>query len=937
MNNRPTPIILILLFVSVTTLTACIHTAQEEPTSLGDIDVVGGKEKKSAVFVKPKTDAEVRKAYTDYLNSAGIDDLSRFSALSRLAELEINASQKSSTLQPDNTADNTASDAAYELKLDRTIGLLETSLRDYPGAKNNDTLLYQLAKVYDQKGDHQSSMHQLETLTQKYPNSKYYAESQFRIAEDAFSQRDYRLAEYAYTEVIVSPENSIFYEKSLFKRGWSRFKERYYKDAADDFLNAVERHDFDAHEKLGKSELEQFNEYFRALALTFSYMGGPEEIYTYFVNRPEFRYTYYIYSTMGDIYLKQERYSDTAHIHQQFIKQYPKSENIPYSKLKIIEAWQKSGFDSKVYDAIDDFYQTYNPDSKYWVNQNENSNINRVIRRSLKKYVILISGYYHNRYQKSSAKQDFIKAETWYKRYLQYYNTYAQNDNIYFLYAELLSQRKRNEQALKYYELAAYQNELIVNKEAAYASITTSDVLYSSHPDKKEYLTKHIAYALKYSQSYPDDKNTKKLITHAIELAFKAKEYKTTIELSDIHLNSDPAKRSTYITGLKAESYFNLGEYEEAESIYSDLSDLTTSTDTHKKYTDKLALSIYKQGEKANNANDIIKAMLDYSRIADIAPHSEIASTGLYDAIALAMQHQQWKTAITHIKRFQALYPGHKLKVDVAKKLSAAYLASNQGIMAAKEFEKLSGIGENSEVKAAALWQAAEIYIKKEQPKDAISAFEKYAAKFKKPFPQYIEAMHKLTELNKQVNSYREVIKWQKNIINADRKALNNAKTDRTKFVVSAAYLELADAEKQTFDNAQLTLPLNKSLKRKKNAMQNAVKLYAKASKYKVFEMVTESTHKIASIYKSFSKALLDSERPKNLNEEELNQYEILLEDQAFPFEDKAIEFYEINLSRIKDGYYNDWITKSHERLIQLFPTRYKREPKQDVYISAIN
>lgn len=922
-----------LIIVAILSLAACKYTMNDEPTSLGDIDIVGGKGAQNKVFVKPKTESEVRKAYTDYLNSAGIDDLFRFSALSRLAELEISASQKSTSQEPSAIKNETESDAAYERKLNRTIELLETSLHDYPEAKNNDTLLYQLAKVYDQKGEHQHSIYQLKKLTQQYPNSKFYVEAQFRIAEDAFSQRDYRTAEYSYTEVIVSPENSIFYEKSLFKRGWSRFKERYYKDAADDFLNAVAWHDFDEHEKLDKTELEQFNEYFRALALTFSYMGGPEEIHTYFANRPEFRYTYYIYSTMGDIYLKQERFSDTAHIHQQFIKQYPKSDNIPYSKLKIIEAWQKSGFDSKVYDAIDDFYITYNPKSKYWVNQNENSNINRVIRRSLKKYVILISGYYHNTYQKSGIKKDFEKAELWYKRYLQYYSTYAQNDNIYFLYAELLSQRKQHDNAFKYYEMAAYQNDLIVNKEAAYASIFTSDTLYSSHPEKKEYLTKHIAYALKYAQSYPDEKNTQKLITHAIELAFKAKEYKTTIELSDIYLSANPATQKTYINSLKAESYFNLGEFTEAESIYSEL--IASSPGGDK--LDKLALAIYKQGEAAGQANDIAKAIQDYSRISDVAPRSEIASTGLYDAIALAMQHQQWNAAITHIQRFQSLYPNHKLKIDVAKKLSAAYLASNQGIKAAKEFEKLSGIGNNSEVKAAALWQAAEIYIKKDQTKDAIHAFEKYAAKFQKPFPQYIEAMYKLTDLNKKINSQENVEKWQKNIISADRKALNNVKTDRTKFVVSSAYLELADSEKQKFDSAKLTLPLKKSLKRKKGAMQNAVKLYAKASKYKAFEIVTESTHKIASIYKAFSKALLDSDRPPNLNEEELNQYEILLEDQAFPFEDKAIEFYEINLSRIKDGYYNDWITKSHERLIQLFPTRYKREPKQDVYISAIN
>ena len=74
--------------------------------------------------------------------------------------------------------------------------------------------------------------------------------------------------------------------------------------------------------------------------------------------------------------------------------------------------------------------------------------------------------------------------------------------------------------------------------------------------------------------------------------------------------------------------------------------------------------------------------------------------------------------------------------------------------------------------------------------------------------------------------------------------------------------------------------------------MQTAVKLYGHASKYKIYAVTTEATYSIALIYKDFSKALLDSDRPKRLNAEELDQYEILLEDQAFPFEDKAIEFF---------------------------------------------
>ena len=356
---------------------------------------------------------------------------------------------------------------------------------------------------------------------------------------------------------------AVFYEKSLFKRGWARFKQQYYTAAVDDFLQAVLYHDFDEFEKLNVSEREQFDEYFRAVGLTFSYLGGADSLYDYFKGQADFKYTYHTYAMVSNIYLKQERYSDAVNTHQQFIKHYPNSTNIPYSQLKIIEIWKDSGFIQKVYNSIEDFYVQYNPSSRYWQKQNENSRVNRVIRRSLKEYVVLMTGYYHNKYQKSASNADYNNSEKWYKRYLEHYQSYANKDNIYFLYAELLSQKKLNKEALKYYELAAYDNDIIVHKDAAFACIVSSDRLLSKNKDNIEYINKHIYYALKYAQQYPTDAVTQELITHAAEVAYQAKNYKTTIELADISLVNKPLQPNIYIKGVKAESYFQLGEYVE--------------------------------------------------------------------------------------------------------------------------------------------------------------------------------------------------------------------------------------------------------------------------------------------------------------------------------------------------------------------------------------
>jgi hypothetical protein len=54
-----------------------------------------------------------------------------------------------------------------------------------------------------------------------------------------------------------------------------------------------------------------------------------------------------------------------------------------------------------------------------------------------------------------------------------------------------------------------------------------------------------------------------------------------------------------------------------------------------------------------------------------------------------------------------------------------------------------------------------------------------------------------------------------------------------------------------------------------------------------------------------------------------LEQYEILLEEQAYPFEEKAIEIHEVNAQRAWQGVYDQWVQSSLKSLQTLLPGRY--------------
>ena len=72
-----------------------------------------------------------------------------------------------------------------------------------------------------------------------------------------------------------------------------------------------------------------------------------------------------------------------------------------------------------------------------------------------------------------------------------------------------------------------------------------------------------------------------------------------------------------------------------------------------------------------------------------------------------------------------------------------------------------------------------------------------------------------------------------------------------------------------------------------------------------------------------------------NLIEEQLEEYELLLEEQAFPFEEKAIAIHLANFRRIPAGTYDEPTRKSLQVLGELMPFRYARAGSSDAHVEV--
>ena len=80
----------------------------------------------------------------------------------------------------------------------------------------------------------------------------------------------------------------------------------------------------------------------------------------------------------------------------------------------------------------------------------------------------------------------------------------------------------------------------------------------------------------------------------------------------------------------------------------------------------------------------------------------------------------------------------------------------------------------------------------------------------------------------------------------------------------------------------------------------------------------------------------MDSERPHNLDAMALEQYDLLLEEQTFPFEEKAIELYQANTARAAEGVWDEWVEKSFAALAGLMPARYAKMERSEDVVTAM-
>jgi len=880
------------------------------------------------------SESEAISAYRAFLASADDTD-ERPQAMRRIADLNLEKD-----VMPEAGATTLQLPEAHE-----SIELYQNVLTLYPEREDNDSVLYQLARAYEMDGQPQQSLQTLTRLVNDYPDSDYLLEAQFRRGEILFVQTDYEQAVQAYQIVVNSGEGSPFYRQSLYKTGWSYFKLSLLNDSLDAFtvLLDMELQDPESGvaqlDGLSRTHRELVDDTLRVVSLSFSYGEGANGVAAYYRRRGPRPYEHIIYDHLGLLYLKKERYNDAAQTFHAFVEQNPNHRLAPGFQMRVIETYQQGKFPTLVLESKKDLVNQYNLQSDYWTYHAPADNQDTL--DYLKLAMTDLSHYYHALAQKKKKPEDYQQAAHWYRQYLGSFKSDAAAPEMNFLLADLLYESGDYRQATREYIVTAYDYPAHEKSAAAgYAAVLAYEKQASTltGKDLADWNRQAIEDAIRFATTFPDHPQAMAVLTRTSEQLLATNDLDRAIQVAQTVSQSPQAGAAQQQVAwtVMAHAYFDRQDYLQAEGAYQQVRQRMTQDDKeYNNINEKLAASIYKQGEAAQAAGDIAGAVAHFQRVRTLTPGASIVATAEYDAAAGLLTLQAWSQAAAVLDRFRSSYPDDPRQGEVTRRLATAYLAEAQPLQAAREFERIGRSQQDPALRRDALWQAAELYTTAKKPQQATSTYAFYIEQFPQPAEQAIEARHRIADYYTAQHNAREEQRWLSAIIQADARA-GSQRTDRTRFLAARAQLTLADQAHEQYRRATLTLPLKNSLASKQRLMDSALAQYEQAAAYEVAEVTTAATFETAMIFSQLAEALLESQRPRGLSGDTLAQYDILLEEQAYPFEEQAITLHETNAQRMESGLYDAWVEKSLQQLALLVPGKYAKLEKGAPYVSAL-
>jgi len=861
------------------------------------------KKEKKAEKSAPKSNLLIQR-YEEALSLPGTPEAKKPEILLKLAEL---AYRDEENALKDSYEKDDGSVIPAGFKYPKAIAYHRRLTEEYPDSPQALSSFYNLGYLYAEEGKFDLSADAYQEVLRRDRNTPYASEIHLRLGEAAFDEGDMESAIYHY-EIVSEAAKAEYSDKALFKLGWSYFNLQKYRQAADTFARLLEE---------AKSSQESLKrETTEIMAKSIFEWGGLERLESYRLRNPNtYPYADKLYSLIGGMYFESSQYSDAVKAYSAGVEAYPASPLCLDMEGGILSSYRILRDQEAMHKRREKWPSLYGAGTE-WDKAAKQEELSAARDKMLEEGLRLAAIYRHSMAQRGHG--GFEKALVDYEQYFKYFGDSTEEGyELSFNHAQALREDGRTAEAAKRFRDVAFNKKFSAHTEdASYKRIELLGQLYK---DDRSLLDELATAHEDYVKLNPKSEQAPEILFAEAEILFEAEEFaRSRGAFERVASQFSSSEMADLSKERIARCWFRENEYVNAETAAREALKGRLEPEVASETRKLLAFSIFKQGETLEAVDDLEGANKLFFALAEEFPKLESAELALFRAAENLRKMEKNQEAAKVYDRIAKVYKTSEHASNALAISAQLFSSIGDWTEAAANFESLYQNHTDAEDAPNFLFKAAKLYEKAKMPDEAARLFAEFSTTFNKD-KRVAEALFReaeaLMELNK-VDLAKE--KYSKTW---DCESSEAGDPYRAKAALALGKLRLDDYEK-----IRLVGDLETALTTKEALLNEALEYLTKAASLPYSETLTEALFRTGGAFEHMKVALLESERPAGLSDEELEEYQFLLEEKAFPLEEQAVNFYRKGAdSAIKNNAYNEWVDEIFMRLEKLIPWAYQR------------
>ncbi len=813
------------------------------------------------------------------------------------------------------------------------LGDFEALLAEASGQRHA-ALLYQAARASHIAEKPARSVGYLERILEAHGESGFVAESAFRVGEFRFSQGHYERAADAFHRARERAPDEDFRDNSLYMLGWSRFLNDQAMTAAGLFLRFLDRHHHDdtGFGTVSGRDAEQVADAHRVLSLIAIYGEGARTLGAVLDTHGERPYIAGLYRHL--LRFQRERGDHRASVAtaEAFRARYGDHPAAPAMLTDAVASWRLAGNAQRMRDTMEAAVNAYGATGPM-------EQLEPEVRDEVMGYLRHLGVWHYGRGQVTSGAESRRHYRHASRQLHQYADRRARFRDqagsgataagyMVLLAGDAAMRGGRPDTAGSLYERAAYAEPPFPGAgEAGYALVQLRQDQWRTHATG-EARDRLIADARRFVAAFPWHNNVNGVRRNLANRLYEADQREEARVVARALVNAD-ATRDQRRAGWLLLGYIRMdsGAYADAAGAWSRVRELTAANDGRMaEFRRRHGVALYREAERLEAAGDRDAALARYREAYAAAPGTGVGASARFDEAGLLLAMERWDPAIRALTRFRQRHPSHELAQRAGERIVHAHRQAGRPGQAADAMLNAIPEGMAAEERWRYRLRAARYYREAERLADAAALYESYLSEGVDHLGGHgfhQERRHELAGMQAALGRSDALARTHQALLAAETGAEG---TDRTALLASRSALWLGRHAADDFARIELGAPLAQSLARKRDALAEALDYFRQAERFGYTETATESTYRMAELYRQLARDVINSERPDDLTDLQASQYEMLLEEEAYPFEEKAIELHQRNQERIPDGHWTGWVSRSLKRLAELFPARYDRD-----------